>query len=143
MDYVPFQRTVTGERGVFRPMNGLAKEGRLSAEQERFRRTNKRLVRHGPHQPSLPTAISRLESTGPGKVIYEYDHHVVVARIDDFPNQFFHDNDPPSLDRNTHGPWSARKSIGFPGGLVEVQAVALQQIRRVIPFFVSSAAVIE
>jgi hypothetical protein len=42
--YVRFQGTTRSERGhfpgVFALVNGLAREGRLSEEQERFRRTN-------------------------------------------------------------------------------------------------------
>lgn len=120
--YVRFQSTERDRRGVFTGIfglaNGLAREGRLTAEQHRFWRagndwydaayTNPSLVDPTVYDPGVnPGAAAwfktsathlldripgylallaahgvpceRLESTGPGRVVYEDDVQIVVV----------------------------------------------------------------
>lgn len=125
LPYVRFQGTVRHPRGhfpgVFVLVNGLAQDGRLTAEQERFRRANNDWYDAAYSNPSSvdptvynhdvnPGAVAwfkssahelldrvagyleiltaheiecrRVESSDPGRVVYEDDYQVVVVPHD-------------------------------------------------------------
>lgn len=81
--YVRFQGTSRNRRGtfpgVFGLVNGLAFEGKLTEEQERFRRVNNDWYHANFTNPSDVDPRFPVRSSAPGRVIYEDEHQIVVV----------------------------------------------------------------
>jgi hypothetical protein len=87
--YVRFQGTVRHPRGhlpgVFALVNGLAREGRLSAEQERFRRVNNDWYDAAYTDPSTVDATVYDHDVNPGAVAwFKSSAHELVDRVDGY-----------------------------------------------------------